>query len=98
MINTTLRIVRSRSVRDIYRNRKYVVEARFPGGRTIVKAKTATKERAFRAALVAAAPQTSPTAAGGAGSYSSDPEAALGAYAKSGGSWKFAEEDIRISI
>lgn len=97
MINTTLRIVRSRSVRDIYLNRKYVVEARFPGGRTIIKAKVATKGRAFRAALSAVAPQTSPTAAAGAGNYNDDPEAAQGVYAKGAGYWKFNTENIRYN-
>lgn len=92
MSNTTLRIAPTRSVRDLYRNRKYVVEARFPGGRTIVKAKEATRGRAFRAALSAAAPQTSPTAAAGASNYNSDPEAAQGAYTRGGGSWRFSGE------
>lgn len=92
MSTTVLKIARTRSVRDLYRNRKYVVEARFPSGRTIIKAKEATRGRAFRAALSAAAPQTSPTAAAGASNYNSDPEAAFGAYAKGGGSWKFSGE------
>ena len=81
MTDTTLRIVRSRSVSDIYRNRNYTVEARFPGGRTIVLAQTATRQQAFKQALKAAAPQTSPTAAGGAGNYNSVPTSGYG------GSW-----------
>lgn len=71
----TLRLGKSRAVRDIYLNRRFKVEARFPGGRTIVVAKTATRERAFSAALHEARPQTSITAAGGSLSYTTDPTA-----------------------
>jgi hypothetical protein len=73
---TKLRISVSRQVRDIYLNRRFKVEVQFPGGRTILKAKVATRQRAFSAALVAAAPQTSATAAGGGGNYTPDPEGA----------------------
>jgi len=73
-----LRIAVSRNVRDIYLNRRFKVEARYPGGRTILKAKVATRGRAFAAALRAAAPQTSATAAGGSGSYTSNPQGASG--------------------
>jgi hypothetical protein len=64
------RIVKTPNVLDLYRNRRYRVEARFPGGRTIVKAKAATRERAFEEARRAFAPQSSPTAGGGAVNYS----------------------------
>ena len=70
-----LRIGKGRAVRDVYLNRRFKVEARFPGGRTIVVAKTATRQRAFDAALHEARPQTSITAAGGSLSYTTDPTA-----------------------
>ena len=68
-----LRVAVNRQVRDVYMNRRFKVEARYPSGRSILKAKTATRNRAFDAALRAAAPQTSATAAAGSGSYTSDP-------------------------
>jgi hypothetical protein len=49
MLSTTLRIAVSRNVRDVYLNRRYKVEARSPGGRTILKAQASTKQRAFKA-------------------------------------------------
>lgn len=94
MSDTTLRIIRASKARDIYRNRKFLVEERFPGGRVIIKAKQATRARAFRAALVAAAPQTSPTAAAGSPAYNADPEAARGANARGGGDWRAGGRDI----
>lgn len=78
MIQTTTRIAVSRNIRDVYLRRRYKVEARFPGGRTIIKAQAETRTRAFKKALVANAPQTSPTAAAGGVSYVADPEAASG--------------------
>ena len=76
MIRTQLRITSSRNVLDIYRNRRFKLEARFPGGRTILKGKEATRARAFDKALSVARPQTSPTAAGASGvsgTYFADP-------------------------
>lgn len=69
MIRTRIVIERVRSVADIYRGRKYRVVARFPGGRTIHKSYAPNRQRAFEGALRANRPQTSPTAAGGDGSY-----------------------------
>lgn len=69
----TLRIRRTRTVRDLYRGKRFVVEDRFPGGRAIVRAKEKTRPRAFKAALKIAQPQTSPTAGGGSYSPPGEP-------------------------
>ncbi len=69
-----LRLVirKTRHVRDLVRNRRFVVEDRFPGGRTILRGKAQTRPRAFAIAKKASIPQTSPTAGGGAGGYIGD--------------------------
>ena len=92
MIQTTLRVIPSRNVRDIYLNRRYRVEARFPGGRTITVAKTQTRDRAFRAARRAALPQTSPTAGGL--SYTTDAEARTSA----GTTWRRTRGEAGVSM
>lgn len=69
MIQTRTVIRPTRSVRDIYRGRKYRVVARFPGGREIDKGYAETRQRAFAKARVVNRLQTSPTAGGGSGYY-----------------------------
>lgn len=63
-IRTTLRIVRLSRPRDIFRNRRFGVVRRFPGGRTIALGSASTRIRAFKQALIAGRAQTSPTAGG----------------------------------
>lgn len=63
-----LRIEKTRTVRDKFRGKKFLIADRFPGGRKIVRAKAETRGRAFKAALHAAVPQTGISAASGAGS------------------------------
>lgn len=65
MIQTRTVIRPTRSVRDIYRRRKYKIVALFPGGREIDKGFAETRQRAFKKALTANRPQTSPTAGAG---------------------------------
>lgn len=67
MIQTRIVIRPTRSVRDLYRGRKYKIVARFPGGREIDKGFAQTRQRAFRQALVANAPSSSPTVNTGSG-------------------------------
>lgn len=64
MIQTRTVIRPARSVRDIYRGRKYRIVARFPGGREIDRGSAQTRDRAFARARVVNTPQTSPTAGG----------------------------------
>jgi hypothetical protein len=86
MIQTRIVVRPTRSVRDIYRGRKYRVVARFPGGREIDKGFAETRRRAFVKARVANTPQTSPTA--GAPNFAPD-----GGYSY----WKrFGENDIIV--
>ncbi len=64
MIQTTLRIVPTRTAREIMLGKRFQVQARFPGGRIIPLGYAKTKGAAFAVARAAAAPQTSPTAGG----------------------------------
>lgn len=63
-IQTRTVIRPTRSVRDLYRGRKYRIVARFPGGREIDRGYAETRQRAFKKALIVNRPQTSPTAGG----------------------------------
>lgn len=64
MIQTTLRIVPTRTAREIMLGKRFQVQARFPGGRIIPLGYAKTRTAAFAVAQQAAAPQTSPTAGG----------------------------------
>lgn len=61
-----VRVRPTRSVLDLYKGKRFVVEARHPSGRAITKGKEATRRRAFIKARAVVQPQTSPTAAAGA--------------------------------
>lgn len=64
----TIRISLTRQRRFTLRRQHYLVQNRSPGGRTILLGKAATRTRAFKQALMASRPQTSPTAGAG-GNY-----------------------------
>lgn len=64
MIQTTLRIVPTRTAREIMLGKRYQVQARFPGGRIIPLGYSKTRTGAFRIAQRAAAPSGSPTDGG----------------------------------
>lgn len=64
----TIKVRRTRRVYDRLRRRYFVAVAVSPGGKEIVIAKRATRERAYQTARVATRVTGSPTA-GGFGSY-----------------------------
>lgn len=64
MIQTTLRIVPTRTAREIMLGKRFQVQARFPGGRIIPLGYAKTRSRANQIARVAATPSGSPTDGG----------------------------------
>lgn len=64
MIETTIRIQRTRTLRDRLRGDEFEAVRRFPGGREIPLAKGKTRTRVFKRAQQVLRPQTSPTAGG----------------------------------
>lgn len=61
----TIRVKPTRKVRYTIRGNRFLIENRSPGGRSILLGKAKTRPRAFKQALMATRPQTSPTAGAG---------------------------------
>ncbi|MES2754420.1 MAG: hypothetical protein V4659_07115 [Pseudomonadota bacterium] len=64
MIQTTLRIVPTRTAREIMLGKRFQIQARFPGGRIIPLGYSKTRSAGFAMAQRIARAQTSPTAGG----------------------------------